>query len=74
MIKVGDYSIAYYRKNNQVVIGLPALWTTYRSTLDKISYTRKEEVSDEELAQILMLAIAIFEKKEKENEESSNSD
>ena len=68
MIKIGDYSIVYSKKHNQIVIYLPALWTTFRTTFDKISNTRKEEVSNEELAQILMLAIAIFEKREKENE------
>ena len=68
MIKIGDYSIVYSKKHNQVVIYLPALWTTFRTTFDKISNTRKEEVTNEELAQILTLAIAIFEKGEKENE------
>ncbi len=68
MIKIGDYSIFYSKKTNQIIIGLPALWTTFRTTMEKISYTRKEEVSKEELAQILMLAIATFENKEKENE------
>lgn len=67
MIKIDDYSIVYSKKNNQVVINLPALWTTLRTTFDKISYTRKEEVSNEELAKILMLVIAIFEGR-KENE------
>lgn len=68
MTKIGDYSIVYSKKHNQVVINLPSTWATFRTTLDKISYTRKEEVSNEELAQILMLAISIFEKGEKENE------
>lgn len=72
MIKIDDYSIVYSKKHNQVVIYLPALWTTFRTTFDKISNTRKEEVSNEELTQILMLAISIFEKRKAENEGKTN--
>ena len=67
MITIGDYSIEYSQKTNRVVIYLPALWTTTRTTFDKISYTRKEEISNKELAQILMLTMAVFENREKEN-------
>lgn len=56
MLKIDDYKIVYLKEINEIAIGLPH------------SIVRTKEVSNEELALILLSAMAVLEKQEKENE------
>ena len=56
MLKIDDYKIVYLKEINEIAIGLPQ------------SIVRTKEVSNEELALILMSAIAVLKKGRKEND------
>ena len=60
MIVSDGYSIVYYKNKNQISIMLPHTWETLAGTSDPIS-NRKLDLSDTELASILLIVKAIFE-------------
>lgn len=68
MISIDNYSIEQLFSQNKIIIYLPALFHTANSTMDKLSWTRKEKLTTDELAAVLMSVIKMFEG-EKENED-----
>lgn len=62
MIFIDDYAIEQLFTQNRIIIYLPALFHTANSTMDKISWSRKERLTTEELAAVLQLVKNMFEK------------
>lgn len=64
MIIIDDYAIEQLFTQNRIIIYLPSLWHTTNSTMEKISWSRKERLTTEELATVLQLVKNMFEKGE----------
>lgn len=62
MIIIDDYAIEQLFTQNRIIIYLPALFHTTNSTMEKISWSRKERLTTEELAAVLQLVKNMFEK------------
>lgn len=62
MLIIDDYAIEQLFTQNRIIIYLPSLFHTANSTMDKISWSRKERLTTEELAAVLQLVKNMFEK------------
>lgn len=60
MIAVDDYAIIYYKYGNKIVITLPQTEETPLNTVLPVR-NRKTEITEEELAVILLTVKSIFE-------------
>jgi len=63
MIKIDDYCIEQYIKDNKIVITLPQTFKTLSNTVTPVT-DRKVSLSQTELATLLSIAVKMYEKNE----------
>lgn len=62
IIAIGNYSISQYK--NTVIITLPQTYKTTTNTISPVE-NRRESLTDDELAEILLRTVVMFQKEDK---------